>query len=1678
MKKFLSLFLVILIVLETFVPFIEAQALTRQLERLEEDLKYSKTEQFKSVGNLEIDLKFDLPIANIKNPNMGVKVRDSKGNVTTVDFNGITTMDTLTYKLGNQTGSLSIRKMDAKGNVLNGEDEESRIVYYAITLYDLEKDTYEVTAYGDGYKTFTIPNVTLNDYSKRVRFSNFSGMFTAGDMNQDGIVNQADIDLFMNQIENEYSIFRDFNRDGNVDITDLSYLSYVVSSKQEKAIIEDTSAILDHTNFSMEGNVSGEIEDLITDNGLNVTIKPKNEVEISKNNAAEIDLSFKETKIMSQIRLSVGSENTPEEMVFVVTDENGKTYTLPVSYTKINDVHGFTDKATDGTVVVDLKGQIAVKKVTIQITKTSSNKLAEIAKVEFLNKVYEEVPTPKIEVPRNLKATIESEAFTLTWNSMANITGYEILVQEMKGENVVKNSIYQTGYNTYKVDDLDNYTTYKVSVRAVNAEWKGTYSNPIDVTPIPNRLPPKVDMVVLTPIYNGIVVSYKDMKDTLKYNIYYREKGTETFTKVADVTGTNYTIENLKTNTEYEVCVSGINELGEGAKSEISVARTKTLLATITPNYYLINRSNGTGNTTDHIQSVETYIGNNTGNEFATVDDNYATYWNKDDWDSGAFYGQNAPSITLDNFYTMNQVIVAVPNGYRPNISWARINYWDESGNKVLVNANVTRKSDKNGNVYYVLKTEKPFKTNKVQAMVATYASARSIQIAEIKFYNYDSLEDDVKNLFQDDLRVELKPNVTLEMIEALEKRANTKDSASDEFHPNKEVILSDLDYAKKILADKNIQDVIVVDQNISNAKNSKLGMAMSLNDFQPLGVVARKGETLVLYVGTTGNVLPQLVFTQFYAEANVWKQVVVNLQKGQNIIEVPQIGNMNTERGGSVYLRYPNATKSNSEIKVRVSGGSKIPVLDTHGLTDENEIRTRIEFYINELSNYVGSLKNIYESEGQTFDSASSVLNSTEIVTDNGLFSIAATAAYNGIKSNLSSLDEQVNRVNNTIIAFESMMNLFYRQKGLSKDATDEVNRTPGSRINIRYMRMFDGAFMYAGGEHIGIGYGSIAGLLQGRPNKMENGKISTTGFFGWGISHEIGHQINQGKLVMPEVTNNVYSLLAQTNDDQSLSRIEPMYEKIFEKVTSGTLGNSSNVFLTLGMYWQLHLAYDNELTYSDENSIYARINTLSRTLDLKGSKNDLLLMYASNAAGRNLTTFFQKWGLTFGEEAINYARNYPEEERPIWYLNDSARRNRLANVPAFNENDSVSSKFTLEDSQNKKFSLSFEATNSSAIYGYEISRNGTVIAFVTEDNYTDYVGALNNQALTYEVVAYDHYLNRTKPYIMSEVKVSYDGSIAKNEFGIESNFSHEDESIDYENPDFDISNTTIKNLIDQNNETFFHGTKRISTKDKSNAYVILHLNDVNSIAGFKYQAKVQDGSLLKDSISNYRIYVSADNANWTLAKEGKFDLNSENNYTQTVYFDKEGTTGGNQLWTYDDISYVKIESVGNTSGISGAEMDVLTPPGDNIDASKDSIGILKNDYHYLDGEGKDAIIPAGSVVFSGNYRGNPAFNVALLVDAENENPYEGTNFLFAKLNDDASLDEIASGTWFYVLTKEQYEKVVGKEIRFLLYRVNDAITNEGERLTSSSYKIKDLPDYENLPELEIIDTTKGEVK
>ena len=173
-------------------------------------------------------------------------------------------------------------------------------------------------------------------------------------------------------------------------------------------------------------------------------------------------------------------------------------------------------------------------------------------------------------------------------------------------------------------------------------------------------------------------------------------------------------------------------------------------------------------------------------------------------------------------------------------------------------------------------------------------------------------------------------------------------------------------------------------------------------------------------------------------------------------------------------------------------------------------------------------------------------------------MYSVAIKPLYDELTKRSDKQEDAVQQLADSLDAMDAMIDLYYQHKGLSDnpvigEKTYDRDRTPTSRLNIRYQRMFAGAFMYAGGLHIGIEWGSVPALGGSKPIETdENGKALENQdgqYFGWGISHEIGHIINEGAYAYAETTNNYYPQLAKSRDSNDTTRFS--YEDVYKKVT-----------------------------------------------------------------------------------------------------------------------------------------------------------------------------------------------------------------------------------------------------------------------------------------------------------------------------------------------------------------------------------------------------------------------------------------------------------------------------------------------------------------------------------------------
>ncbi len=1661
-------------------------------------------------------------------------------------------------------------------------------------------------------------------------------------------INDDDVEAMIGFIESN-AVGNDLNGDGKVNIVDLSYVAINKGNKEaqlcnkyefdqlmetEKISFEDQNT--ETTKIEKE---KGDFADIFKNNDKFISIGPAKEgTEISAENPVELKISLPENqqetqeitiapssnsdnniqsgaveieadngqKIIAQIGTSSNSENGKEQastgdvkvvqklaaidsdLVYKIAEE---TLTQP----EIKEIQAKIE--SDGTIVVDLEDKVAVKKITIRVTGTKSKNLADIAKVEFLNGMEDRIPAPVIDAPTNLTGEATADALIISWDSMPNVTGYEVEIRatlEGKGEQVEYHQVdgnQITLSNFYGAEFKDNhYTDFYVRVQSINGEWKSGFGETKTLTPKPNQAPPKPDNLSVQGGARRLAVTWKKMKSTRSYNVEYKkydDDDTKWQRVATEIPQNSFTIDKLEDGVRYQVRVQGVNDFNVKSVGPWSSgdARTTEVKPAELPRYKAINLpqkdeagNEKVGELTDHIKSaicgsrkqismVDSKLDN--GKEktaLGVFDNDYNSYWQCTDWDDGGTYTANDDSkgviVEFDDTYKMNYITLAQIEN-KGNIGRATIYYWgnDEQQAATMIKpAQVVTRKDKEGRLYTAIKLPRPIDAKKIRVQIGDPYYVARLTIAEMRFYNYDPIEDEVNELFKDQMHLELKDGVNIEKIDALQSKLETTYD-HDELNPEKDSINEELQLARDILNDQNLKkDIIDVDTTVTAKKDGHIPFLGGLNAWQPLGVVAPANSTIKVYVGNPDKIVNdstelKLIVTQYHAEAGAWMKEVNGLKIGLNEIPIPQIISSSREKGGSIYIEY-TGNNDNEKYSVRVSGGEKIPVLDLtkYDRSKETDRKAAVGAYLTELRNQVDGLeaKHNDQHKGSEIEELDYEFNenedecifgATEVVLDQMMYSVSAKSLLAGLDSSKASGADETEKFYNSLVAMEDMVDLFYSHKGLTKDATKgSTNQYPVSRLNIRYHTMFAGAAMYAGGKHIGIPYGDVATLAQGVPIKADNGKWQSGGYFGWGISHEIGHIINDSYYVHGEVTNNYFSVLSQAHDTNESVRFK--YPEVYKKVTSGKKGNAQDVFTQLGMYWQFHLANDNKGGYNFKmydpyedqlnNLVFARMDKYAREFNINKNNNndkpktsapkaaengiDLVLMtdgegktdnnlirLACAATQHNVLSFFEKWGKVPNEETRQYAEQWPklteddnpDKEKAIWYINDDARAYQLAHGDKMTEGTKV--KVALSDNENKNqkvLTLSTEGNNATkSILGYEIIRTSwekgeeinTPVGFITTQGdtndvtYTDTIETLNNRTFEYKVVAYDKYLNSTEQCVTERFKISHDGvSSEKSKWEISTNYltATEKELHDKINGDSNKDSSdcsageeeingeskeiSVEGLIDNNYDTDY-----VASVDGQEGQITIALHEkVDNLVGLSYKSKSNN------ALQNYRVEVSTDNREWTQVTPNSVK-ETVNGDVHTAYFNPDG---GDKLCVYP-AQYIRLMI--QDENISISEIDLKGITGDNIELSQEGIGILQNEVDLgEDSQGNKQIIPQGSIVFKGTYKGNPAYNIPLLFDGEG-NIIETDGAIFADpLKGDEKLGEVSEGIWIYWVdpngeyTEEKhYENVKDKlqTVRAELYRVDDATKLEGERLTSDTLLVNMPRGSGSLPNIEV---------
>ncbi len=1523
-----------------------------------------------ATGSIGVTVRFDLPqtreavdsrdlTVTIENGSKSICLPLKKDNSEPTKNDFLNTFATVTAK--NRSGAPMTN--------------EPYIGSYEAVVSGLPAGTYKLNVAGSGYIPYTCA-VELKGYSKHILIGTGDGTLPLGNVDDDSDIDEDDLNALSAHLgqANVPAKF-DLDGDGRVDVTDLAYINYAIGVKNTAQVLETasmTQPTVDTNGLDLGSSSAGDLFSGQSD----VTVKPNGGSSLS------IPMEFEAPVEMEQIEItSPDGQGAVQAGTAVVETTSGEPLKIDFDISAPAGVHAIGPAPEARTVTIDLGKRVAVKKVTITVTKaagqTGKPSFATVTKIEFLKDIVPKDPVADVSQVCGLQAAAGNGQVQLVWNPVRNVTGY--IVRYGLQETDLQQSM-TVNTNRATVTGLKNMEVYYFQVSAINGDWRGTPSTTISATPLPSSAPGAPSNLRVEPLDQGLRLSWGKTKDASYYQVFFREKGGSFQKYGGDLTTTSAVISGLTNGKVYEVAVKAGNNVGVGPYSATAQGTPKKEVIVL-PELPADDRIPAS-----EVASIVMADSNNVDRtlcpSFSTkhlIDNDASTYWVAQSW-----YKSSAITYTFSSPQDMNYMILVpyLSAGHKKALKTYSIVAKDAGGNVLLSGSyRAPGMTDRN---YLVL----PFQPVKgVKSLTISLAEWEGngcrVSVSEMAFYHSDSLPADIAGLFADDAFTQLRAGVTAAQIDELETRLTAKTS----FYLDASLLKGELALARELLAGQPGGGTVRTGFQSRSAKQDTSGQSAS--DLQPLGVSvvvasppagATARTPVAIYAQLPTDAPVYVVPTQYYGESGIWKGKAIPLTEGRNYIDIPQIGSLTDERGGPLYITYAGSHPEQIKLHVRTGGNVfSIPVLELSNWYDQTEEQrnSAISAYVEELESHV---------KGLTGNLALNVRNATEIATPSVLLSIPADQAWAGLKSG-----DSVNTLYQNVLAWEQELFVCNKVQGIiSSDAAFDGYRYPmTTRQNIRYMRMFAGAFMYAAGNHVGVGYGSTSALVRGKP-----ADASSNGLFGWGIAHEIGH--NMDKLGKAEITNNIYSLAVQAwngGDMAADTRLTKsnIWQGVYDKVSAKRPGAASNVFVQLGMYWQLHLAYDEA---AEPLAFYNQFFKLWKAGEYTGNTYDeRVALIASKVANKDLTEFFTHWGMALSDSVKTTLSQYPDETRAIWYLNDASRTYRLGGgTPSFGTT-------TLQTAvQENKVTLTIQNTGKDLL-GYEIRRNDTPIAFTTKDTYTDDLGAANNLTYTYSIVPVDLLGNMGDAVQADQVRIAYDTTIPSDSYTVTGT-----------------------------------GTDTLTFTMKS---------DSVAVTGIKVTGSGLQGTY------TVRIQAKASDTEWTTVKTGTLSGSS------TVgYFTKPGAdTDDTRIWTYDAAT---VQVSGIPDGASVELLDYPGDRIDFYEGA--TVGYLTADYIYGSGaEDKipaNSLVILGTyrgdpvyntVEVQARYSTTPEGNESATTI---ERAMNGYALLLAEIPADGQVSDLSDGIFIFVpdmKAEEALNKESGVtselpfEIRALLYRTDD---------------------------------------
>ncbi|HHV43081.1 MAG TPA: hypothetical protein GXX57_00230 [Firmicutes bacterium] len=371
---------------------------------------------------------------------------------------------------------------------------------------------------------------------------------------------------------------------------------------------------------------------------------------------------------------------------------------------------------------------------------------------------------------------------------------------------------------------------------------------------------------------------------------------------------------------------------------------------------------------------------------------------------------------------------------------------------------------------------------------------------------------------------------------------------------------------------------------------------------YLPSGVYKKADEPLVITVSSTDQEnLPKVVISapvlSHYVDGN---KDGIQLQEGRNVIAVPEAG----------VVHFINEShKTDHPPQVTIEGGYPFTyfVLGEHTIEDWYAM---LEKYRDiPAIELVGTRVMITAS----FDTAKDIDDPVQL---------------------LQYIDEAIAVAN--------------KVSGLDEEDPDPRHRPSAYRQHMRENNA-PGTYMYMFLNHTGYYPDAFKSIL--------NTQSFTKN--GWGPWHEFGHTYQQNPWRwdgLGEVTVNIYSFSIERHfGNRSRLEREGCYQRAFAYFNQPdrNYNQIDDVFLKLVMFWQLDLAFGEDF-YPQLHRAYRELPP-DQQPQRDSEKIQQFITMASQVANRNLTPFFEVWGLRPTPQTREQIAGLPELTEPIWRLTDT---------------------------------------------------------------------------------------------------------------------------------------------------------------------------------------------------------------------------------------------------------------------------------------------------------------------------------------------------------------------------------------------------------------------------------------